>query len=247
MNTIAKTNILGLNFFNGTVKEVVQFLKLGGLLVVPSAPALVKISEDPLYYQSLNDADIIIPDSGFMSLIWNLRAKQKINRISGLTFLKAFFDDAEVKKTDTLFLVNPNRDEAIANIAWLNQSGIKACDDMSYVAPIYRQSDVRDNELLEKLELTKPSYVVINLGGGIQEKLGSYLKKNLSYNPAIICTGAAIAFLTGRQARIPKWIDRIYMGWLMRCFENPAVFIPRYFSAFKLARMMMTSKQYSAA
>lgn len=246
MNTITKTRILGLNFFNGTASEVVQFLKLGGLLVVPSAPALVKISEDPNYYESLHSADIIIPDSGFMSLIWNLRAKQKINRISGLAFLKTFFNDAEVKESKTLFLVNPSLEESKANIAWLNQSGIGASEDLSYIAPMYRQPVIEDEELLMKLEVAKPDYIVINLGGGIQEKLGSYLKKNLSYSPAIICTGAAIAFLTGKQARIPKWIDRLYMGWLLRCFENPAVFVPRYFSAFKLARMMMTEK-YSAA
>ena len=60
--------------------------------------------------------------------------------------------------------------------------------------------------------------MIINLGGGVQEKLGLYLKRNLNHETKIICTGAAIAFLTGLQANIPNIVDKIYMGWLWRIF-----------------------------
>src|SRR5438552_5459808 len=89
--------ILGLNFFNGHAMQVINLLKGGGLLVVPAAPALITIKNDFPYYQSLLTADVVIPDSGYMSLIWNLFHKQKIKRISGLKFLTAFFEDKQVK------------------------------------------------------------------------------------------------------------------------------------------------------
>lgn len=50
--------------------------------------------------------------------------------------------------------------------------------------------------------------------------------------PVILCTGAAIAFFTGGQARIPVWADRLYLGWLFRIIEKPGVFLPRYLRAF---------------
>ena len=104
---------------------------------------------------------------------------------------------------------------------------------------MYDKSNIIDPELLAFIEKKKPAYVLINLGGGTQEKLGAYLKKHLSYKPAIICTGAAIAFLTGRQASIPEWADRLFLGWLFRCIEKPKLYIPRYFKAFKLLGLMI--------
>ncbi|MBW1700409.1 MAG: WecB/TagA/CpsF family glycosyltransferase [Deltaproteobacteria bacterium] len=70
---------------------------------------------------------------------------------------------------------------------------------------------------MEILEKRKPKYVLINIGGGTQEKLGLFLKKNLSYKPGIICNGAAIAFLTEKQVSIPTFFDAFYMGWLLKC------------------------------
>ena len=65
--------ILGINFFNGTVDEAVETMATkGGLLVVPAAPALVKISEDEVYRRALTTADLAIADSGAMVLIWKL-------------------------------------------------------------------------------------------------------------------------------------------------------------------------------
>jgi UDP-N-acetyl-D-mannosaminuronic acid transferase (WecB/TagA/CpsF family) len=98
---------------------------------------------------------------------------------------------------------------------------------------------MEDRELLEQIEKSRSAFVVINLGGGVQERLGHYLRVNLSYRPAIICTGAAIAFLSGRQANIPPWADRLILGWLFRCFRDPRRFVPRYWKALRLAPMLI--------
>ena len=77
--------ILGIQFFKGKTEEVFTFLKnKGGLLTVPAAPALVTIAHDKDYYDALLESDIVIPDSGYMILIWNTFFKNKINKISGL-------------------------------------------------------------------------------------------------------------------------------------------------------------------
>ena len=83
---------------------------------------------------------------------------------------------------------------------------------------------------------------MINLGSGVQEPLGYYLKQNLNYNPGIICTGAAISFFTKSQANISPFIDKLGLGWLWRCISNPIVFIPRYLSAFRLFFLILKTK-----
>lgn len=231
--------ILGLSFFKGNAQEVVYFLKSGGLLMVPAAPALVNITNDVSYYHSLQTADIIIPDSAYMTLIWNLAYKEKLQKISGLKLLRTFLEDREVIETVDILLVDPSRADARYNVNYLRSNGFLVNDDISYVAPLYNKGAIEDKVLLDLIEEKRPRFIIINLGGGVQEKLGAYLKRKLSYIPAIICTGAAIAFLTGRQVRIPTWGDRYYLGWLFRCIDKPSLYVPRYLKGFKLLSMLL--------
>src|ERR1044071_2017478 len=97
-------NILGVNFFNGNAQGVIEIINKGALLVVPAAPALSNIKKDISYYEALLTADVAIPDSGYMSLIWNLFHKRKINRMSGFEFLKTFLNDDEVRDTSKILL-----------------------------------------------------------------------------------------------------------------------------------------------
>ncbi|MGE9292288.1 MAG: WecB/TagA/CpsF family glycosyltransferase, partial [Puniceicoccales bacterium] len=84
------------------------------------------------------------------------------------------------------------------------------------------------------IEQRRPRFVFNNIGGGIQERLGYGLRQQLTYRPAIICTGAAIAFFTGQQANIPGWVDRLHLGWLARIAAAPCRYLPRYLAAVKL-------------
>src|SRR5204863_6776767 len=83
-NNVASTEmILGIKFFNGTVDEAVDAMsRNGGLLVVPAAPALVKISEDENYRRAVTSADMAIADSGAMVLLWRILTGRGVERIS---------------------------------------------------------------------------------------------------------------------------------------------------------------------
>jgi len=231
--------IFGIPFINGGYKEAINNLKKGSLMVVPSGPGLSTIKDDKKYYDALLNADFAIPDSGFMLLIIRLFKRIKINKLSGYAFLQSFFDDPEIKNDSDLFLVDPSSEDSKVNNLFLNEIGITINKSNHYCAPIYDKREIIDYDLLDIIKDVKPKFILINLGGGVQERLGSFLKNNLSYKPGIICTGAAIAFFTGRQANIPIWIDKIYFGWLWRCFSDPINFIPRYLRAFKLYLVLL--------
>ncbi len=102
---------------------------------------------------------------------------------------------------------------------------------------------MEDAELLAVIERRRPVCIFVNVGSGVQEQLGWYLRKNLSYKPAILCTGAAIAFLTGGQAPIPPWADRYYLGWLLRIPRDPKRFGRRYLNAFKLVPLLVKYRE----
>ena len=136
------------------------------------------------------------------------------------------------------FWVMPSAAAAERNAAWLRANGLSVADESIYIAPIYG-TEIRDQELLERLEERRPRHLVIGIGGGTQERLGFYVKQHLSYRPAIHCVGAAVAFLSGDQVRIPVWVDEVGLGWLWRSISNPRRFVPRYWDARHLVPLML--------
>jgi UDP-N-acetyl-D-mannosaminuronic acid transferase (WecB/TagA/CpsF family) len=126
------------------------------------------------------------------------------------------------------------------NLDWLAEQGIAVPADNVYMAPLYGPV-IEDSALLDHLNRLRlrPRHVIVTIGGGTQERLGLYLKRNLSYRPAIHCIGAAIAFLSGDQVHIPVWADKFYLGWLFRSLSEPKRYIPRYWDARKLFALML--------
>lgn len=242
MLTLPTIKILNLPFFNDSVANCYQYLaEKGGLMTAPSGPGLASIPSEPLYYQSLLNSDILIPDSGYMVLLWNCMSSAKLTRLSGLEFINHFVATFPKEKHASLLLVNPTQDEQQANIRYFNSIGVAMTEEDCYLAPFYGKK-VEDEVLLALLEEKRPAWVLINIGGGTQEILGSYLKNNLSYQPALICTGAAIAFKTGKQVDIPVWADQLYLGWLFRILSSPAKYYKRYLDAIPLAGLLIKYK-----
>jgi N-acetylglucosaminyldiphosphoundecaprenol N-acetyl-beta-D-mannosaminyltransferase len=232
------TRILGLDFFAGTAQDAVRCTHKGGLVVAPSGPGLATMEKDLPYQSALENADLILADSGYLTLLTRLFVGKRLNRISGLEFLQALLSDDHFRNSKTLW-VDTSKEEGKANRKYLNRAGIEATAADSYIAPFYTLEHIEDKALLKRIHEARPDYVIINIAGNKQEPLGYYLKQNMNYTPAIICTGAAIAFMTGAQAGIPTWADRMFLGWLCRCLENPSVYVPRYARAIKLAWLVL--------
>ena len=205
-------------------------------MVAPSGPGLSTIDKDKLYYVALKEADFAIPDSGFMIILARLFFSLNINKLSGPKFLRLFLKEDILKEKGSIFSVDPSFSETNVNNQYLNKIGIPISKEYHYVAPIYDKNEITDYQLIRTLESleVRPKFLLLNLAGGVQERLGYYIKNNLSYKIGIICTGAAIAFETGKQARLPAWIDDNYLGWLARIIQNPKRFLVRFLKALRL-------------
>lgn len=237
--------IFGLDFFTGDCADAITFLqRQGGLLTAPSAPVLADAPDQPELWQALAESDIILPDSGLLVLEWNLISFDHLTRLSGLRFLREFFQRPGDHQSRSLFLVNPTDEAGHRNRAWITQHWEgEFTTESNYTAPFYGRGELRDPELLKRIDDLRPAWILINIGGGTQERLGAYLKRNLSYSPTIICTGAAIAFLTGEQASIPPWADRYYLGWLFRILEDPRKYGRRYANSAALIPALAAARR----
>ena len=234
--------ILGVWFFTGTPAEAVRIGLRGGLVVVPAAPALVELEHDAPYRDALLNADLAITDSGLMVLVWRMIANERLERVSGLEYLKLLLAEPTVREPAAVMWIMPTAKARDLNVAWLQADGFPTTEDDCYLAPIYPQGELNDPVLIDRIQSRRPKHIIVGLGGGVQERLGLHLKRRLDYRPSIHCIGAAIGFLSGEQARIPMWADFLYLGWLFRCLSAPGKFIPRYWRARKLVRIMWKNR-----
>jgi UDP-N-acetyl-D-mannosaminuronic acid transferase (WecB/TagA/CpsF family) len=259
--------ILGIDFFDGSAQDAIALMRSGGLLVVPAAPALKDLGKNSAYRESLLNADLAITDSAFMVLVWNRLQRNPIKRLSGLEYLRELLLEPDLRRPGNTLWIMASPASAQRNLAWLAQQGIAIPEANIYMAPIYAgdqsghstacpelaegsgPSDVDSNHLsdpalLALIDGLRPQHIVVTIGGGTQERLGLYLKRNLSYRPAIHCVGAAIAFLSGDQVFIPVWADKLYVGWLFRSLSEPRRYIPRYWAARKLFILMLRNRSH---
>ena len=232
--------IFGINFIDADYKTIKKKLDKGGLLVLPSGPGLATINNDKIYYDSIKKADLVLFDSGYLCLLLRLLKGLKVNKFSGFKFLKRFLLSLTNDKQKKIYLIDPSNKQSKTNKNYLKSKNINKI--YQYVAPIYKKNRIYDTKLLNEIKKIKPEYILINLGGGTQEVLGSYLKRKLNYKPSIICSGAAISYFTKQQAPMTNFIDNIFLGWLVRIIFNPTVFLPRYLLAFKLFFLVQNTK-----
>jgi exopolysaccharide biosynthesis WecB/TagA/CpsF family protein len=239
MSTFATKQVLGIKFFDGTVEDAVAYVSSrGGLVVAPAAPSFIALQGDPDYRAAIADADLAIADSGWMVNFWWLLHRERLTRISGLKFFKHLLELAEVREPGNLFWIVPSETSKATTLAWSRKSGLPIPMDNLYVAPFYGKT-AQDPQLLQIIQEKKPKHIVVGIGGGMQDKIGSYIKHRCGYRPGIYCIGAAPGFVTGDQVRIPMWADRFYLGWLFRLISQPRTFIPRFWSVRRLPWMMI--------
>src|SRR5438132_8780643 len=122
--------ILGVRFVNGTVDEAVETMSTnGGLLVVPAAPALVKICDDEGYRRAATSADMAIADSGAMVLLWKIVAGRRVERISGLKYLKCLVARLASHPNERVLWIVPSEIAHGKAVAWLRSVNLIASAD----------------------------------------------------------------------------------------------------------------------
>ena len=239
---LANERILGISFFNGSAAAAVEkHQQAGGYLVVPASPALLKLKYDEEYRRALTSADLALADSGMLVRLWKLVTGRRLQKISGLSYLKSLLARADLQKRGKTFWVLPSAEAKVRAITLLSGQGFEIDEEDCYVTSPDKTS-AQDHALLLQAENRHPAHIVIAIGTGTQEKLGLYLRDYLLYRPAIHCVGAALGFLTGDEPSLPGWADRHNLGWLSRLFSQPRMFFPRLFIAVEVAIMILKNR-----
>ena len=205
----------------------------------------MELPTDADYREALEHADLVLADSGFMVLLWWLFLGEKLERISGLRYLKLLLKQRELREPGAVLWVVPSHAAQERNLAWLRAQDFKCNAADCYIAPFYPAANITDPKLVSLIEARHPRHVVVCIGGGPQEKLGLHLARTCPGPLAVHCIGAAMGFLSGDQVRIPDWADRWFLGWALRCLADPRRIVPRYLKAIRLAGLLRQNRHLS--
>lgn len=219
------------------------------MVVAPSGTCFERFTEDAEYRRAILSADLVLPDSGAMVVLWRMLRGRGLPRISGLAYLKQLLGEIDLR--DVLWVL-PHaraREKLLAfsrdSVQRNPQSAIRTSPSAiapaaCYIAPIYGNT-VADKAAAELVAQRQPRHVVIAIGAGAQEKLGWYLREQTAAQarPAIHCIGGALGFITGDQVAIPDWADRFYLGWFLRFLSQPRAFLPRLWKARVLPALLV--------
>ena len=237
---ISKIIFNQITFNNLDYKKFDKFISKKGFFFFPAGPALATIKNSNNYFKAIQKADLVFFDSGFFVLLLKIFKNISVNKFSGFKFLNLFFIYLKKNKKKSIFCIDPNLKFSKSNKSYLKNLGVKKI--YNFLAPKYDPNNLSDKKLLKLINKSKPNFIMTNIGGGTQEVLGLYLKKNLKFKTTILCTGGAISFFTGDQAPINTFVDKFYLGWLVRLIFNPITFFKRYIVGLKLIPMIISSK-----
>ena len=218
--------------------ELEKLIKKRGLFLFPSGPGLSTIEKNKEYHKALQNADYVFFDSGYFVILLKFLKKVKVKKISGFIFFKFFINYLFKNKNLKIFSVDPNNRISKKNLNFFLSLGLKKKNLFRYVAPYYSKKRISDLKLARNIKKANPDYILINIGGGVQEVLGYSLKNYIGKKFRFICTGAAISFFTGDQAPLSRFIDSLYLGWFLRIIYNPRAFFFRYLKAFSLLKLV---------
>jgi len=233
-------NFLGIKFYNVGYQYVLDTLLKGRkYLVIPAAYALARSYYFKKELKALQKSDIAIFDSGFFCFSLRLIKNIKVDKFSGYKFLNFFLDDVRNKNKKILSL-DPSFEDLKYNKKYLQFKKFKFVKN--YVCPMYQDKVIEDKRLIKIINEYKPEFIISNIAGGKQETLALYIVQNATPNSSVVCSGAALAFLTGRQAPITNFIDKYYLGWLIRLIYNPKLYLSRILFSFKLFFIVFKNK-----
>ncbi|CAN1593727.1 Glycosyl transferase WecB/TagA/CpsF [Candidatus Pelagibacterales bacterium] len=233
-------DFFGIIFYEMDYYKTIKILKKSkGYLVAPAASALSLIKNKEFFHIALKKSRIAIFDSGFFCICLILLKGINFKKFSGYKFMKFFLQDNNVKK-DKILSLDSSKQDSKMNFNYLKKKRFRFVKN--YICPIYDPKKIYDYSLLKTINKYKPKFIIINLSGTVQEPLALFIIKNLKYKPIIFCTGAALSFFTGMQAPINNFVDKFYLGWLIRIIYNPIKNIPRIFISIKLFNLVLKSK-----
>jgi N-acetylglucosaminyldiphosphoundecaprenol N-acetyl-beta-D-mannosaminyltransferase len=186
---------------------------------------------NPTWSKVINEADLRLPDGSPIWAIGRLKGFYIPQRVEGLELMDAFFRAAASKGYRSFFYgAGPGVGEKVGEYMTRNFPG--AVFAGSYSPPYRDLTEQEDRAVVEMINNARPDVLWVSLGGsgprGPKEHIWIYDHRPVLRVPVAAGVGQAFDTLSGNKPRLPMWVRRWGLEWLVRMFKERRTHFRRY-------------------
>ena len=204
-----------------TMDEVVRDFN-EGLMLTLHVDMIMKLQQDPEFYEIFKKFDLITCDSQIMYFATKFMGTPVKERVSGSDYFPKFYMHHKDNPDMTVFMCGGK--PGIADIAAKN---INAKVGREIICGTYAPSfdyDQKPEEIEHMIDIINASgatALLVGLGGGRQEKFIINYRDRLPNVKLFLPLGGTIDYEAGTFKRPPSWITEAGFEWLYRLLKEP--------------------------
>lgn len=231
METERHFDIFGISLLNNDLGYLLAFIEQSleqnkrVSFATPNIDHFVRIEKSAKVKRVYQSIDYCVNDSRIFSLIIKFLFGTTVKTVTG-SDLTAYLFNSDVIKNKRITIVGSNEEEIrrLSNIYNLDLGLI------SHVNPCmnFINDDLEVKRTLEFVVNSKPALVFLAVGSPQQEILAANIQKEIAQG-VILCIGASIDYLTGKERRAPRFLQVMHLEWLFRFAQAPVKRFKRYF------------------
>lgn len=210
--------------------ELLNRLKLGGVVFTPNLDHLSKLQSNPDFYYAYTGATYRVCDSQILFYASRFLGTPIKEKISGSDLLPSFCQFYRNDPSIKVFLLG-----GAPGVAKRARQRINAKVGRQMVVGTYSPSfgfeknKAECDQIVELINRSDANVVAVGLGAPKQELWISKHKPMLPKVTTFLAIGAALDFEAGTKKRAPKWMSQCGLEWLHRLGSEPKRLWRRYF------------------
>lgn len=221
MKKVEKIRILNADLDNISMKELVEEFD-EGLMLTLHVDMIMKLQKDKDFYDLLPEFDVITCDSQILYFASVLLGTPFKERVSGSDFFPYYYTHHRNNPDVTIFLCG-----GVPGIAELAREKINAKVGREIIVGTYSPPFDYDSipgevdNMIEKINASKASALLVGLGGARQEKFMIQNRDRFTHAKIFLPLGGTIDYEAGVFKRPPAWITTFGLEWLYRLAIEP--------------------------
>jgi exopolysaccharide biosynthesis WecB/TagA/CpsF family protein len=224
-----QVHLLNIEVHNLTMIELLEKLRLGGIVFTPNVDHLIKLQTDYEFYRAYQCVDYKICDSKVLAYASHFLGTPVREKISGSDLFPAFYayyqNDPDVK----IFLLG-----AAPGVAERARQRINAKVGREMVVGAhspsfgFEQDEAECQAIVDLINQSGATVLAVGVGAPKQEKWIAQYRDQLFHVKTLFAIGATIDFEAGSLSRSPKWMSDVGLEWLFRMVCEPKRLWRRY-------------------
>lgn len=229
MKAVSRERFIGIDFDGGSIKSAVEEIlsdieKPFRFIVTPNVHHVVQMHEDEASGLKAIYASAwkVYCDSRILSRLGRM-CGVKLDVVTGSDLTAALISRASEQHLKVA-IIGPSA----ADCETLAQQfpGLEIASHAPPMGFITSEAEVR--KCIDFVRASKAGLIFLAVGMPQQEKLAQRLAACGDTKGIGLCIGASIDFLTHKQRRAPRWVQRLGLEWLHRLLSDPKRLARRY-------------------